>query len=158
MADGTPITALHIGTAHTLIVITRGAAPDTRLSLAIGSRRTASDHFKHHPPTPGEWENAIQAIEDEVVRARAITTAHSTLMTTDMGLRDIALLAGVPAGPAMTLAVDDVERLFARFAAISLGRPAAQDELPDDANLVATLLILREFMHHLQFSSISIKV
>jgi hypothetical protein len=47
--------------------------------------------------------------------------------------------------------------MFDRMAAISMGRPAGQDTLPAGAAFRATLLILREFMHHLQFQSITLK-
>jgi hypothetical protein len=35
------------------------------------------------------------------------------------------------------------------------GSTAARQGLPGDAGFAATLLILREFMHHLQFASIT---
>src|SRR5512146_2429732 len=38
--------------------------------LAIGTDRTAREFFRHDPPTPGEMENAIQAIEDAIMAAR----------------------------------------------------------------------------------------
>jgi hypothetical protein len=37
------------------------------------------------------------------------------------------------------------------------GRPAASTDLPNDKHFAATLLILRELMHHLQFGSIQIR-
>ncbi len=69
----------------------------------------------------------------------------------------LALLAGVPEAPEMVLSRDALERVFARLAAVTLGRPAAQEGIPDDAAFAASLLILREFMHHLKFSAVTIK-
>lgn len=57
----------------------------------------------------------------------------------------------------MVLPVDRVERLFDLLAALSMGRPASSAGIPTDAGFAATLLILREFMHHLDFTSITIE-
>jgi hypothetical protein len=55
-------TALHIGSDVTRATRTGGGQPDDSLMLRIGSGKTASDFFKHLPPTPLELENAIEAI------------------------------------------------------------------------------------------------
>lgn len=52
--------------------------------------------------------------------------------------------------------VEAVERLFDLLAAWSLGRPAVVSGIPTDAGFAATLLILREFMHHLHFACIQV--
>jgi len=49
-----------------------------------------------------------------------------------------------------------MERVFSRLAAVVQGKPAAHEGIPDDNAFAATLLILREFMHHLGFSSIGL--
>jgi len=108
------------------------------------------------PPTPVEVENAINAIEDEVVRAHKITGTGSILYTRDNSIREIALLAGVPDQPEMSLSREAMESLFSRFAALSMGRPASKDNLRVDASFSAALLILREFMHHLGFAFINV--
>lgn len=46
---------------------------------------------------------------------------------------------------------------FQRLSAVSLGRPISLEGLPASADFAATLLILREFMHHLGFASITLK-
>jgi hypothetical protein len=49
-----------------------------------------------------------------------------------------------------------MERTFDRLAQVSLGRPASSEGLPASNSFSATLLILREFMHHLQFAGITV--
>ena len=154
---GLPITVLHIGADQTAVAAGSGTEPEAMLMLAIGARKTAADHFKHSPPTPGEVENAIMTVEDEVTRVRTLLAAGSRLFTTDAAIREIALLAGVPDQPEGVLALDAMERTFDRLAAVTLGRPASREGLPSSAAFAATLLILREFMHHLQFESITVK-
>jgi phospholipase/carboxylesterase len=154
---GQPVTLLHIGTDQTTVASVSGAAPAAMLTLALGSQKTAADFFKHLPPTPFEMENAIMAVEDEVSRARSMLADGSVLITTDPAIREIALIAGLPDQPEMVLTLDVMERTFDRLTAVTLGRPAVSAGLPDSATFAATLLILREFMHHLQFAAITVK-
>lgn len=86
------------------------------------------------------------------MRTRSILHPDSALHTTDNAIREIAVLAG--ASPLLSL--DALERLFQRWAAVTNGSPASQQGIPNDAAFGATLLILREFMHHLKFTSITL--
>lgn len=154
--DNDVLVLLHIGPEQTAIAVGRGAAPDVTLTLAIGAQKTAREYFKHTPPSPLELETAIVTVEDEVTRARNLVAAGARLVTTDPALREIALLSGVTAGQTMRLSLEAMERTFDRLAQVSLGRPASSDTLPTSNSFAATLLILREFMHHLQFADISV--
>jgi hypothetical protein len=78
----------------------------------------------------------------------------SKLFTVDAVIRDIARLAGGADSAEYTLSLGAMERTFDRLAAVPLGTPASQQGIPGSAAFAATLLILREFMHHLRFSSI----
>ena len=102
--------------------------------------------FRHDPPTPLEIENAIEVVEDEIARVHAQVPRGSRLYTRDAMVRDIALAAGVPPGPEMTLAIEAVEQAFALLPRHSGGKERA-----------AVLLILRELMHHLGFAEVSWK-
>ena len=152
--NGTPITVLHISAQETTVATGNTSEPLAMLSLAIGSQKTATDYFKHHPPSPAEVENAILAVEDEVMRTRTILHPDSALYTTDNDIREITVLAG--ASPLLSL--DALERLFQRWAAVTNGSPASQQGIPGDTAFGATLLILREFMHHLKFASITLHI
>jgi exopolyphosphatase/pppGpp-phosphohydrolase len=156
LPEGTPITVLHIGAEQTAVATGTGADPDQIILIAIGSPRTASECFKHLPPTPGELETAIMIVEDEVTKVRALTAVDSTLFTTDASISEIAFLAGITDGAGMKIPVDTVEHIFQLLASLSLGRPAPISGIPNDASFASTLLILREFMHHLKFSSITV--
>lgn len=151
--NGTSITVLNISAEETTVALGNASEPKTVLSLAIGSQKTTAAYFKHHPPTPSEVENAILAVEDEVMRTRTLLHPDSALYTTDNAIREIAVLAG--ASPLLSL--DALERLFQRWAAVTNGSPASQQGIPNDAAFGATLLILREFMHHLKFTSITLR-
>ena len=102
-------------------------------------------------------ENAITLVEDELFRIHLSIVNGSTLSTTDASVRTIATTAGVPEQSPMMLSRDMVEQTFNRLAAIVQGRPATMDPIPTTAQFSATLLILREFMHHLDFAFIEVR-
>ncbi|MDP4238477.1 MAG: hypothetical protein Q8904_03280 [Bacteroidota bacterium] len=123
----------------------------------IGSEKTARDFFIHNPPTPAEVENAIQVVEDEVMPLHKLITTGSSLYTLDAGIRETAQLT-VFAEHEQKIILEraDMEQLFNRLAAIITGRPASQDIIPTTNSFAATLLVLREVMHHLGFLDIGI--
>ena len=149
------IAVLHIGPEQTAIAVGDHPEVDAILLLAIGSKATAREHFKHTPATALELENAIMTVEDELARARSSIPDHSSLYTTDSALCEIARLSGVNDKATMVLPLEAMERTFDRMASVAMGRPASPSELPMSNEFAATLLILRECMHHLRFSAMS---
>ncbi len=148
------VTVLQIGELQTAVVFGSGAEPDKALLLAIGSRKTAAEFFLHVPPAPGEIENAIQQVEDEITRARAISAGYPELVSADTCIHEIS---GIGAHrSAVLISVDAVERAFALLASHSLGRPASIAGIPAEPGFAASLLILREFMHHLGYATIRV--
>lgn len=156
LQNDAPLTLLHIGRQKTLVISGDTGRPAQVQVLNIGSDKTAADYFHHQPPTPDEMENAIMAVEDEVIRIRTSIPAGACLGTSDLSIRDIALIAGLTEQPELTMSLDTMERTFDRLAAVMLGRPAASEGIPGENSFAARLLILREFMHHLAFPAITI--
>jgi hypothetical protein len=159
---GRPLTLLHMGPERTLIVPVEGAgAPprSTAITLALGTHRTARAFFRRDVPTPLELENAIASVEDEVYlgHQRYAPWPHApgaAWWSTDAHLVALAELAGVPRAPAMLLTLEAMERLFQRLAFVAEGRPAASEGLPERVEFAATLLLLRELMHHMPFGQL----
>lgn len=153
----TPAVLLHIGHEETQIVVRNSGAEDKILPLTLGSQLTSVGYFRHTPPTPDEMETAIMVVEDEIIRIRHDIPAGAALFSTDNDIRALARIAGVAENEVMTLSLDAVERTFDRLALVINGRPAHFEGLPDGNDFAATLLILREFMHHLQFAEITVQ-
>ena len=153
---GMPLAVVHIGHEETTIVSGNGEAPEALLALNIGAHKTAREYFKHEPPTPSEMENAIMNVEDELARARTTILDDCALFTNDAAIRKIALLAGLANQPVMHFGLAEVETTFDRLVSVLYGRPASAEGLPTNPGFAATLLILREFMHHLKFSLITV--
>lgn len=153
--------ALHLGAERTLVAAGQDAGePATVLTLALGHDKTAREFFRGAVPTPLALETAIAAVEDEVYAAhRRYRTCMpegpaATPLSADPGLHEAATLAGIAPGPWRVLPLDAVERLFNRLAAVSEGRPAAHEGLPESPAFAARLLVLRELMHHMPFAAV----
>jgi exopolyphosphatase/pppGpp-phosphohydrolase len=154
---GAAVTVLHIGAESTAVATGKGKEAEALYVFKMGSRKTPAEYFSHDPITPGELENAIMAVEDELARARKLAAAGSKLLTTDATVREIALAAGLPDQPELNLNREAVEQTFGRLCAITLGLPRSREDIPADNAFAATVLILRELMHHLNFESITVK-
>lgn len=175
---GHAVTLLEIGAgASKLVSAPVGAVPRVFL-LPLGSDAVGRGPFRHDPPTPLEVEAAIESIEDVVMPLARQLASPATLIATGDALAAIVRAAAPPAGPATEGAargisdgiVDDatddalgsvltteaVERLFQRFAAVVQGRPPASSGLPAGPGFAATLLILREILHHLDFAAVTV--
>lgn len=148
-----PVTVLHIGAERSVLART----PDQFAMVELGSATVAALYFEHAPPTAGELEAAIARVEDELHRAQALDGGGGQLFTTDPAIGHVARLAGLPQQPLVQLSREAVERTFDRLAAVAEGRPAAVEGLPADPAFAATLLILRECMHHLDFTAIAVQ-
>jgi len=152
------ITVLHITDEYSFMAQgTNTDKPDNVWVFEIGTEKTAREFFIHNPPTAGEVENAIQVVEDEVMPLHKLLTVDSNLYTSNARVLEIARVSAFEKTEQGTiLSIQDMEHTFTRLAAIISGRPASQDILPTGNTFAATLLILREVMHHLRFRNITI--
>lgn len=150
--SNTPITVLQI--AHQQVDVICQAQHQ---SLAMGIDHLVDRYFHLGNVTPLAIENAIVAIEDQIMTIPYKLLSGSSLVTFDEAIKIIAKLAGITESDEMILDIDSLEWCFNRFADVISGYPATLEGLPTDPEFAVTLLVLREWMHHLQFSSITIK-
>jgi hypothetical protein len=132
-------------------------APDAARMLPLGDVRLVRERFAGAFPRAAHLEAAIAAVEDALMAMPPLPASTAPLWVEDAVLHDTLRASGFAAGAAITLGLDDVERLFGRLVAASHGRPASQHGLPDDAAFAARLLVLREAMHHLHFPSLIVE-
>jgi len=148
---------LHIGTLETQLALGASAQQAAQqLRLRIGRAQVAGTLFKHSPPTPLEVETAIAAVEDEIMAAPKIGGADMALDCSDAAVWALSRYVPGADTAAGCLTLVQVEDLFNAFAARVQGRVLSAADLPDDNALYATLLILRELMHHLGFARIAL--
>ena len=156
--ENSAVTVLHIADEYSFVAQGPNAdTPDNVWLFEIGTEKTAREFFIHNPPTAGEVENTIQVVEDEVMPLHKLLTVDSNLYTLDASILEIAHVSAFEESEqGAILSIHDMEHAFTRLAAIISGRPASQDILPTTNIFAATLLILREVLHHLQFRNITI--
>jgi len=152
------VSVLHIDDEFCFIVQgSETKKPEKIWAFDMGTEKTARDFFINNPPTPGEVENAINYVEDEVMPLHKLLTPDSSLYSTDERIREIFQYAGFEKNrDELILTRVSMEHVFSRLAAIITGLPASHDILPASNTFAATLLILREVMHHLGFTVITI--
>ncbi len=141
-------TWLHFGDEELVVLERTGDQPDAERRLDIGTARIARDFFRHDPPTAQEIERAIDVTEDAIMRLGRPAGVRAPLLSTSPALRPWAALSGA------TMTIEIVEQWFQRLALASLGQPAAMQGLPSGSEAAATLLLLREFLHHRGHASI----
>lgn len=157
-ALGGDITALEFGAAESAVVAGNGAEPSRAIPIQLGVSALARRYF--NAPRLGEAaiEAAITEVEDRVMPLRSQLELGSRHVTRDRGVRAVAGVLGPVTEPWVALSTDAVEQLFNRWVSIALGRPATQDALPTSGEFAATLLVLREWLHHLSCTEITVLV
>jgi hypothetical protein len=148
-------TVLELGGNTSVVRSGEGATPAAK-EFKLGVESLVQQCLLHQPPLPIELEHAIELTED-VVMPLASQFASPLLVLQGMGAQVIAKAMQAGGLVQTTLTLDMVESLFNRLVAVSEGRPASQESLPTDKCLFASLLILREFMHHLGFTQVTLQ-
>ena len=151
---GGTIAALEFGDAVSGVATGGPSAPARVIRLQLGVGALARKYF--HTPRPGEVaiEAAIAEVEEAIMPLRHLVPLDSRCVTGDRGVARIADVLGVMPSPWVALTTDAVEDAFNRWVSIALGRPATQDTVPASAEFAASLLVLREWLHHLSFADI----
>lgn len=148
-----PVIVLQLGPQALQVNVPASGAVHT---LPLGTQAWGARAFRHNPPTPGEMEEAIMVVEDLVMPLLQQLPPQGELQTRGGAVHDLARLAGQTDPLPLTLPMEQVERLFEQLSAVALGRPVASGGVPTDAAFAAVVLILREFMHHLGFTHITV--
>lgn len=112
--------------------------------------------FRHDPPLPIEIEHAIELTEEAVMPLADKFAGPPRIILQGAGGFLIANALNAGGVLQVVLTLDEVESLFNRLTAVSLGRPSNQESLPTNGRFAASLLILREFMHHLHFAEVAL--
>ena len=154
---GAAVTMLHIGDKECIVVSGRTDEPPLTVRVQVGTATSGHVAFRHDPPTPVELENAIEVVENEVMPLSKRLPRPSVLIGVGRAIRAIARAAAKAGDGKVRLPLDEVELLFQQLAAVSQGRAVSSSGLPPGIAFAASLLILREFMHHLGFDSIDIE-
>ncbi len=151
---GGDITALEFGDTVSAVALGGQSEPTRVLRLQLGPGALARRHLRGASPGEAAIEAAIAEAEERIMPLRPLVAADSLCVSRDPRIAWIADVLGLPREPWVDLRTDAVEEGFNRWVAIALGRPATQDTLPTAAEFAASLLVLREWLHHLGFAGI----
>jgi hypothetical protein len=134
-----------------------GVASGTVLGrMAIGHATMEALFFKNGRIDAAQLERAIEWTEDRIQAARIPVPKGAQLFTQDADVHALAKASGVAAGSPV-LHVDAVEQAFSRLVMQAMGQAAPQDALPATARFFATVVFVRELMHHLHFPHIQLQ-
>jgi hypothetical protein len=124
---------------------TLAASAGVEVVVPAGAAALAWALFRHDPPTSGEIEQAIDAVEDALASTGLRHTQRGDLQAAESQVLDVL---GLRVGDVRRTG-EQVEMQFQRLASMALGPPAARDAGALSGVGAATRLILRECMHHL---------
>ncbi|MFM4804115.1 hypothetical protein [Aeromonas bivalvium] len=140
---------LSLGNTRSRVALTAADGTSQTFALALGLDALTSGPFRRDPPSALELEQAIMVVEDVLMPLAARIPPHPVLR----------LQSPVPLAEALGSRVqsrENIERLFGQLVAMVEGDPLASAQLPKDRRFAAALLILREWMHHLDAGSVAL--
>lgn len=138
---------LSLGGTQSRVQITGADGTSQTFSLALGLDALTPGPFRRDPPSALELEQAIMVVEDVLMPLAAHIPPHPL----------VALHSPVPLAEPLGSRVqsrENIEKLFGQLVAMVEGDPLASAQLPKDRRFAAALLILREWMHHLDAGSV----
>ncbi len=138
---------LSLGETRSRMQITGADGVSQTFSLALGLDALTPGPFRRDPPSALELEQAIMVVEDVLMPLAARIPPHPVLH-----LQSPEPLAEVLGNRVQSR--ENIERLFGQLAAMVEGDPLASAQLPREKRIAAALLILREWMHHLDAGSV----
>ena len=141
---------LHLGATGSEVKV--GGAGGPVVHMALGYTIAPAALFRGDIPTALELENAIAAVEDQVMPAVRQLPGVTELVTTDPELCALAAAASVEAGGVLSL--ERIEWLFDELSRVVLGGPATGLPFAPTRRAAVALLILRELMHHGNFRAL----
>lgn len=152
-----PCVVLQLGAGASTWAWGSGPAPDETHALAIGIETLAQRYFRAASPTEAAVESAIEEVEDVVMPWHRVLPPQSALVACDAYVAELARWADMPAQNRMMLKTDLVEDMFNQWVDGALGGALNNFRLPISGTIPATLLVVREVLHHLSFDSILVQ-
>jgi len=131
-----------------LIRLRAGHSTDISLPLSLSSLLDAG--LRQFPPSGSAMEQAIASTEDALmpwIPALRQETLE-VLECADAVLAPLPGVLGYPQQAVLELDIEEIERAFQQLAQVAAGMPAKSQGIPERADFVAALVVVRELMHH----------
>lgn len=144
---------LHISEEFLTFQYRKDGTVRKEIRLHAGYKRIAHSYFKRSIPTEAETERAINYIEDTLEGNKELLEPNKTLLTHDQKLikifRKNEFLEDVHSR-------QSVENLFSTYAKVIMGGYSSLQRSDFTNEDFATVLVLREIMHHLKYDFLQI--
>lgn len=124
--------------------------------IKAGHKSVRELFFTRIPLDALALERAIEWIEDRIQEARLTLPEGSQLSTSDPDIQVLKQLANIEESGA-ALHVDAVEQMFSRLVLQAFGQSPTTQNVSDSTRVFATVVLMREILHHLRFERIYIK-
>lgn len=138
---------LRLDADDAVLTLLRPGRPERAFVWPLGTARLAAVARLQDPPRPIQLEAAIAEVENHVMAAAHEAAGIGRLVlppATFAQILRMTALAGVP-----RLSLEQLEAAFNTLVAVAEGRPAGSSGIATDTASVATLVLVRELMHHL---------
>lgn len=120
--------------------------------------------FSGFPPRAQELEMAIDVLEEGIMPLAGDLPRGSSLVCLlsdsmkQLFMQDVMGRGKDVNEKGLVLRLEDVEDIFVRLAEVAQGGAVSASGLPRDVVFMVTVLLLREFMHHLGFEEVGLLV
>lgn len=146
--EGGPVTIFQLKDRQYILDVTDAIEADQSTVIKAGDISVIFDNLQHEPAEAIELEAAIADIEDQLMSIINDLPKHRYLVTSEQTIWDIAKVAGLNTDNEIQLDINTVEEIFNRLVDVAYGTPASRLDLPVNREFAATVLFLRELMHH----------
>lgn len=154
LEDG-PVTILKVDNDQFLLEIVRDIESQNHTILKAGNMNSILNNIHHEPAEAIELEYAIEDIEDQLMPIIKDLPDNRCLLTSEQLFLDIANVAELDLDDNRQLDIETVEEVFNRLADVAWGTPATRLKMPENREFAATVLFLRELMHHADYDSMA---
>ncbi|MGK7369706.1 MAG: hypothetical protein ACNS64_05785 [Candidatus Halalkalibacterium sp. M3_1C_030] len=149
-----PVTILHSKSDRFILEVVYDSGSKSQSTYTAGNIQSILANLKHEPAKAIEIEAAIADIEEELMPVIKDLPERRCLFTSEKAFWEIAKVAGFESEDKLKLKIDTVEEIFNRLVDVAYGTPASRLDVPEDRGFTATVLFLRELMHHASYNII----
>lgn len=149
-----PVTILRKESEQFILEVVNNNETKSQVTIKAGAIQIILNNLKHEPAEAIEIEAAIADIEDQLMPVIKDLPERRCLVTSEQTFWEIAKVAGFNAEDKIELDIETVEEIFNRLVDLAYGTPARMLKVPVGREFAASVLFLRELMHHAGFYTI----
>lgn len=151
---GGPVIILDRKNGRFILEVVYDSESKSQSTYMAGNIQSILANLKHEPAEAVEIESAIADIEEQLMPVIKNLPERRCLVTSGQTFWEIAKVAGLNGEDKNELNVETVEEIFNRLVDVAYGTPARMLNVPEGREFAASVLFLRELMHHAGINTI----